>query len=39
MCAPALQNLAMVTRIVALAEKKGCSAGQLALAWVQVWSP
>ena len=39
MAAPALQNLAMVTRIVALAEKKGCTVGQLALAWVQVCSP
>ncbi|KAK9833316.1 hypothetical protein WJX81_005704 [Elliptochloris bilobata] len=29
------KNLAVVTRIVALAEKKGCTAGQLALAWVQ----
>ena len=29
-----LQNLAIVERIKALAEKKGCQPGQLALAWV-----
>jgi diketogulonate reductase-like aldo/keto reductase len=29
-----LQNLAIVERIKALAEKKGCLPGQLALAWV-----
>ena len=28
------QNLAIVQRIKALADKKGCTAGQLALAWV-----
>ena len=29
-----LQNLAIVERIKALAQKKGCLPGQLALAWV-----
>ncbi len=30
------QNLLLVKRVVAIAEKKGCTPGQLALAWVQV---
>jgi aryl-alcohol dehydrogenase-like predicted oxidoreductase len=29
-----LQNMALVERVKALAEKKGCTAGQLALAWL-----
>lgn len=29
------KNLALARRVVTLAEKKGCTAGQLALAWVQ----
>ena len=31
---PAAQNFAIVERIKALADKKGCLPGQLALAWV-----
>ena len=29
------QNLSLVKRVVAIADKKGCTPGQLALAWVQ----
>lgn len=31
-----MQNLALVQGVVQLASKKGCTPGQLALAWVQV---
>lgn len=30
------QNMLLVKRVVAIADKKGCTPGQLALAWVQV---
>ena len=31
----AVQNLALAAKVKAVADKKGCTAGQLALAWVQ----
>ena len=34
MVLPSAQNLQLVKRIEALAAKKGCTSGQLALAWV-----